>query len=243
MKPANILLHEGTAMLSDFGVSKKLKNAYDPASTNVGTPIYISPELYSTNEQNIQSDIWGLGLIMQEILSQKVPLFGSLGNMHEMRMNGQVQKEIDSNLYSKGLIDLIRRMRSVKPEDRPTTNDIIRVSQSASKQPNDGKIQTICLNPSFGPQQEKPYYYRLTVRFLGSSSMGGRYIGIMKADSNISENQTLGLDNDSLSYDGSSGRIYHYGQPIFHNNTYDNDDFVTLEVYVPIFSKMCQVSS
>lgn len=82
MKPANILLHEGTAMLSDFGVSKKLKNAYDPASTNVGTPcvqfiipyflsnlrflnrIYISPELYSTNEQNIQSDIWGLGLIM-----------------------------------------------------------------------------------------------------------------------------------------------------------------------------------
>src|SRR5205809_732921 len=48
IKPENIMLHEGHAVVTDFGIGKALSAMSDPGVTQagvaVGTPAYMSPE-------------------------------------------------------------------------------------------------------------------------------------------------------------------------------------------------------
>ncbi|KAA6386569.1 MAG: putative G2-specific protein kinase nimA [Streblomastix strix] len=129
LKPENVLLSTvgSFAKLSDFGESKRLLNDQIFANTNVGSKLYWNPELVNEGKQSYEGDIWGIGLIFHEILSQEFPfpVRGSLFQIEEMRLSGRVQKEIDASLYSKELIDLIRQMRSVDPAQRPTIQQIL----------------------------------------------------------------------------------------------------------------------
>lgn len=45
LKPDNILLHNGTIKIADFGFSKMLKSPTDLAQTMLGSPIYMAPEV------------------------------------------------------------------------------------------------------------------------------------------------------------------------------------------------------
>jgi serine/threonine protein kinase len=62
LKPANIFISEGDCLkLGDFGLSKELGSNSKFASTNVGTPYYMSPEQVNEEKHNHKSDIWSLG--------------------------------------------------------------------------------------------------------------------------------------------------------------------------------------
>ena len=43
LKPDNILMHNGSIKLGDFGFCKPLENALDMANTMLGSPIYMAP--------------------------------------------------------------------------------------------------------------------------------------------------------------------------------------------------------
>jgi NIMA (never in mitosis gene a)-related kinase len=43
LKTPNIFLNNGKVKLGDFGISKVLDETVDLASTNIGTPYYMSP--------------------------------------------------------------------------------------------------------------------------------------------------------------------------------------------------------
>ena len=43
LKPDNILLHNGSIKLADFGFCKSLLNKNDPVQTMLGSPIYMAP--------------------------------------------------------------------------------------------------------------------------------------------------------------------------------------------------------
>lgn len=43
LKPDNILLHNGSIKLADFGFCKSLSNKNDPVQTMLGSPIYMAP--------------------------------------------------------------------------------------------------------------------------------------------------------------------------------------------------------
>jgi serine/threonine protein kinase len=54
-------LKNGNIKLGDFGICKILEGM-DDASTFIGTPYYMSPEVVQSQKYNTKSDIWSIGI-------------------------------------------------------------------------------------------------------------------------------------------------------------------------------------
>jgi len=71
IKPSNIMFrHDGTPVLTDFGVARKVgaNTVYTAAGLIVGSPGYISPEQATGDGTTAQSDLYGLGVVFYEML-------------------------------------------------------------------------------------------------------------------------------------------------------------------------------
>jgi len=82
IKPENILLHDGRALVADFGIALAASKAGDSRMTqtgmSLGTPAYMSPE-QAMGERDIgpRSDIYALGATTYEMLVGDPPFSGS----------------------------------------------------------------------------------------------------------------------------------------------------------------------
>jgi serine/threonine-protein kinase len=82
IKPENILLHEGTALVADFGialaVSSAGRNRLTETGLSIGTPQYMSPEqAMGDRDLDARSDIYSLGAVLYEMLVGDPPFLGS----------------------------------------------------------------------------------------------------------------------------------------------------------------------
>jgi serine/threonine-protein kinase len=81
IKPENILLHDGSAIVADFGIALAVTQAGGARMTqtglSLGTPSYMSPE-QAMGERTItaRSDIYSLGAVTYEMLSGEPPFTG-----------------------------------------------------------------------------------------------------------------------------------------------------------------------
>jgi len=81
VKPANIMLEEGHAILADFGVAQAVAEAKDQritrTGTSLGTPSYMSPE-QASGERDLdgRSDQYALGCVLYEMLAGQPPFTG-----------------------------------------------------------------------------------------------------------------------------------------------------------------------
>ena len=81
IKPENILLHEGHALVADFGIGKALAAAGASATLTqfgltVGTPAYMSPEQAAGEEVDRRSELFALGCVLYEMLVGQPPFTG-----------------------------------------------------------------------------------------------------------------------------------------------------------------------
>jgi len=85
IKPDNVLLSGGTAVVTDFGIAKALSDSRTEASgatltqlgTSIGTPAYMAPE-QAAGDPNIdhRADIYAFGCMAFELLAGKPPFHG-----------------------------------------------------------------------------------------------------------------------------------------------------------------------
>ncbi len=100
LKPANILLDvAGRPMLSDFGLAKLLDAEYQLTRTqaHLGTPHYMSPEQAAGRAKEITtaSDVWALGVMLYQMLTDKLPFQGGSA-VEVMRRITHEEPEISS---------------------------------------------------------------------------------------------------------------------------------------------------
>ncbi len=82
IKPENILLHEGEAVLADFGIALAVKeaggNRLTETGLSLGTPQYMSPE-QATGDRALdkRSDIYSLGAVFYEMITGEPPVTGA----------------------------------------------------------------------------------------------------------------------------------------------------------------------
>ena len=62
-----------TVKLGDFGVARVMSGSGSLADTQIGTPLYISPEIYEDKPYGKKSDIWSLGVLLHEIIALEMP--------------------------------------------------------------------------------------------------------------------------------------------------------------------------
>ncbi|XP_074986701.1 serine/threonine-protein kinase Nek4 isoform X12 [Caretta caretta] len=126
LKTQNVFLTRTNIIkVGDLGIARVLENQYDMASTLIGTPYYMSPELFSNKPYNYKSDVWALGCCVYEMATLKHAF-------NAKDMNSLVYRIIEGKLppmpkdYSPQLAELIRTMLSKKPEERPNVKSILR---------------------------------------------------------------------------------------------------------------------
>lgn len=68
VKPQNIVLHDDTARITDFGFAKSVISNTQLNWTVVGTPYYMSPQQLRMERYTSKCDIWAIGLIYFEVL-------------------------------------------------------------------------------------------------------------------------------------------------------------------------------
>ncbi|HEY6061244.1 MAG TPA: serine/threonine-protein kinase, partial [Gemmatimonadales bacterium] len=81
IKPENILLHEGQALVADFGIALAVSAAGGTRMTetgmSLGTPHYMSPEqAMGEREITARSDVYALGAVAYEMLLGEPPFTG-----------------------------------------------------------------------------------------------------------------------------------------------------------------------
>ena len=82
VKPENVMLYEGEAMVMDFGISKAVSAAGSETHTQIGmmlgTPAYVSPE-QAAGESNLdgRSDQYSLACMLYEMLTGERPFDGA----------------------------------------------------------------------------------------------------------------------------------------------------------------------
>jgi Tol biopolymer transport system component len=99
VKPENILLHGGHAMVADFGIALAVSAAAGGRMTetglSLGTPHYMSPE-QATAEKEItaRSDVYSLGSVLYEMLTGQPPHLGGSAQQIIMRIITDVARPV-----------------------------------------------------------------------------------------------------------------------------------------------------
>ncbi|KAI0394519.1 kinase-like protein [Xylariaceae sp. FL0594] len=124
LKPENVFLGENNSVkLGDFGLSKMIQS-HDFASTYVGTPFYMSPEICAAERYTLKSDIWSLGCVIYELCAKEPP-FNAKTHFHLVQKIKEGKVATIPRVYSAELMAVIRDCLRVNPDLRPDTATLL----------------------------------------------------------------------------------------------------------------------
>lgn len=141
VKPGNIVIPEEAgafqfkrAALVDFGAFGELTRRRSgehqtQAGEIFGTPVYMSPEQLSGNSQTAATDVYGLGLVLYEMLTGRKPSGAESKSITELvlsRLGAEITLADDLPL-TPGLRDLLRGMLRRNPHERPAMLQVLSV--------------------------------------------------------------------------------------------------------------------
>lgn len=119
LKSQNIFLDQDLNVhIGDFGIARTI-NPGSMASTFIGSPLYMSPELIQGTSYNSQSDMWSLGCMIFEMLCLKTAFQAKNINTLIMKIVSGKVPELPG-IYSSKLRDLCLNLLSQVPEQRMT---------------------------------------------------------------------------------------------------------------------------
>ncbi|GBC07945.1 hypothetical protein RclHR1_00780025 [Rhizophagus clarus] len=185
---SNILVHQNSIKLADFGLSKKIAEASSDTSKILGIIPYVDPK--KINDQyyklNKKSDVYSIGVLMWQISSGYEPFknkcFDHDASLIFYILNGNREEIIDGTPidYNK----LYRECWKSEPNDRPNMQEVVS-SLKAMISPNKNDT-TYNNNGKKEPEKYKP-------------------------DSNSSKRRTIDINNDLINVESLNIDEYESG--------------------------------
>mmetsp|Transcript_8218 Transcript_8218/g.13316 ORF Transcript_8218/g.13316 Transcript_8218/m.13316 type:complete len:247 (+) Transcript_8218:29-769(+) len=127
LKGANILYTlRGDVKLADFGCVRSLGGNTRLATTKVGSPYWMAPEVIKDQPYNQLVDVWSLGITCIEIVTGKVPCQGQ-GMTQAMDSILKDPAPRLSERYSKEIQDFIVACVDKEPSDRVPVDELLKL--------------------------------------------------------------------------------------------------------------------
>ena len=155
IKPSNLFLRDSAidkVTLIDFGMARRplADTRLTVTGTMLGTPGYIAPEqVYNVPNLDGRADIFSLGCVMYRCIAGRAPFRGpdalrtmvnglpeQLPRLREFRPS--IPRELD---------DLVARMLSRSPEDRPASGDVVAAELLAIEESDPSPLSTARSGP------------------------------------------------------------------------------------------------
>ena len=141
IKPENILLQEGEAMLTDFGIALAVKeaggNRLTQTGLSLGTPQYMSPE-QATGDRTVdaRSDVYSLASVLYEMIVGEPPVTGANAQVMIAKLMTErpTHVRVLRDTVPQGVDDAITRALAKTPADRfATAGDFVRALEAGLK--------------------------------------------------------------------------------------------------------------
>jgi serine/threonine-protein kinase len=140
IKPGNILLSRGHALIADFGIAKAVDAASGGDATatatglTVGTPRYMSPEQAAgAVEVDGRSDVYALGCVLWEMLAGEPPFDGPTPHVILARKATEEPPEVRiiRKTVPPAVGNVLAKAMATSPADRfPTAGDLARALEA-----------------------------------------------------------------------------------------------------------------
>lgn len=123
IKPSNIFLSDdGAYKLGDYSTVRKM----DLGNTTIsGTPGYIAPEILNGEKYTVAVDMFSFGCILYHGITGHHPFESETGLINLTKLVLCKYTPIETNKYSKELVDFCHRMLSLNPKNRPSVSEIL----------------------------------------------------------------------------------------------------------------------
>ena len=132
VKPENVLLSGGHAIVADFGIAKAVGDARETVAlttegTSLGTPVYMAPEQATGDgEVDHRADLYALGVLIHEMLSGARPFSGTWQQVMAAKMMGEVPSlAAQCPEAPPALVRLVARCMSPAADERPESAAIL----------------------------------------------------------------------------------------------------------------------
>ncbi|MEM7353477.1 MAG: protein kinase [Acidobacteriota bacterium] len=128
LKPSNVMVtDEGRLVILDFGLATELAPDHQSADSGLaGTVAYMAPEQAKSESATVASDWYGVGTILFQALTGRLPFVGSL---YDVLVGKQERPAPSPAELATGLppdlVDLCNRLLAKRPEDRPSGAEIL----------------------------------------------------------------------------------------------------------------------
>ena len=141
IKPENVLLSDGVAMITDFGVAMAVEGAgikgkrLTGAGVSLGTPAYTAPEqVESAGTVDHRADIYSFGCVAYELLTGSAPFTGSLRELLQAHLHELPEPlERTRSALPPALTAIVMRCLEKDPAKRPeSAAEIVRVLDGIS---------------------------------------------------------------------------------------------------------------
>src|SRR5829696_2345582 len=127
------VFEDGRVLLTDFGIAKGLDTSGDDLTSDnvmMGTAKYLSPEQVRGRKLDGRADLYSLGLVLYECLAGRVPF---LGESDADTALARLQRDPTDlgrlrPTLPRGLVNLIHRLLSRDPGQRPATGAELRAA-------------------------------------------------------------------------------------------------------------------
>ena len=124
LKSANILLSAPDLFkIGDLGISTVLQQR-QLAKTQIGTPMYLAPEVWKKRPYNSKCDIWSLGVLLYEMATFTYPF--NARNARDLSVKVCSSKAPPMKVdYSRDLTRVIQLMLTHNPVQRPSVHELL----------------------------------------------------------------------------------------------------------------------